>query len=475
MSVVTNSLTLNKEYLMDLFNINATNVQEITITNRQSEIYCNITLLRKKLKCPVCSTETDKIKDYTTKKIIHSLTTHMPCYINYRARRYVCPVCKKTFYEDNPFSYSKMKLSSLTVCNVLNDLKKANETYSSVSSRYNISNTAVTYIFDQHVNISRLVLPKYLLIDEVYAMTNYENNYVCILVDFKTGRTVDLLATRKKTDLLNYFRSIPRKEREQVKVVSMDMWSTYKNVANAVFPNAKCSVDRFHIYQELNRRIQAIRIETMNKIKPPRTKNQDPTKKAEYIDRDNKYYILKKFNWLLVKNHNHLKDFEMWDGKIKKTYYLDCNIKKKMNRKLKTYLNYYDINEIMMNIETDLTVAMNLKYDIDMFFKKCSIETARKELEEIIKSYRATGINEIVSFTNTLINWKNEIINSFIESDEKKHIHNGTIEQRNKVIKQLKHNSNGFKNFIRFRNRALYVLNDNATYYLNPINKKSKT
>lgn len=34
-----------------------------------------------------------------------------------------CPVCGKTYYEHNPFVFKSMKISALTVYNILNDLK----------------------------------------------------------------------------------------------------------------------------------------------------------------------------------------------------------------------------------------------------------------------------------------------------------------------------------------------------------------
>ena len=40
-------------------------------------------------------------------------------------------------------------------------------------------------------------------------------------------------------------------------------------------------------------------------------------------------------------------------------------------------------------------------------------------------------------------------------------MNNGLIENRNKSIKLLKHSSNGYTNWDRFRARVLYSLNDN--------------
>ncbi|WP_350488126.1 hypothetical protein [Faecalibaculum rodentium] len=42
------------------------------------------------------------------------------------------------------------------------------------------------------------------------------------------------------------------------------------------------------------------------------------------------------------------------------------------------------------------------------------------------------------------------------------------MENRNKVIKCMKHNSYGFTNWARFRNRGMYVLDPKATYSLEP-------
>ena len=41
-----------------------------------------------------------------------------------------------------------------------------------------------------------------------------------------------------------------------------------------------------------------------------------------------------------------------------------------------------------------------------------------------------------------------------------RHISNGLIENRNKIIKEIKYSANGYKNFERFRARILYSINN---------------
>ncbi|WP_326933758.1 transposase, partial [Enterococcus avium] len=46
-----------------------------------------------------------------------------------------------------------------------------------------------------------------------------------------------------------------------------DMNAGYDSVTNVVFPNARISIDRFHVIQQLNRAFNKQRIKTMNHLK----------------------------------------------------------------------------------------------------------------------------------------------------------------------------------------------------------------
>ena len=113
--------------LLKFFNLERENVQNFSITRRKDGMYVNITLNKTWVQCPVCGHMTSRVKDYTDKKITHSVLSITSCYIIYHARRYECPHCKKTFYENNPFTFGG-RLSVATVFNVLRDLKSPNAT-----------------------------------------------------------------------------------------------------------------------------------------------------------------------------------------------------------------------------------------------------------------------------------------------------------------------------------------------------------
>ena len=77
-----------------------------------------------------------------------------------------------------------------------------------------------------------------------------------------------------------------------------------------------------------------------------------------------------------------------------------------------------------------------------------------------------------MAFSKTLSNWKVEIINSFCISKavynvskdtgeitvEQKRINNALMENRNAIIKLVTKAANGYRNWDRFRNRCMLVL-----------------
>ena len=334
--------TINNDYILKLFNLDNKSIRSIDVHHQFDGVHVHVLLDVQPHRCPVCGSETSKTHSYTNKKITHSILSGTPCFINYKARRYICPECSKTFYEHNPFTTEGMRISLATVYNVLNDLKKANETFTAVAQRYNISATAAAYIFDRHVSMSRRKLPECICIDEVYAFSSSKGDYVCVLLDFNSQNVIDLLPSRRKYDLMNYFSLIPREERLNVKIVSTDMWETYRVITKLMFPNAVNSLDKFHLVQEFNRRFDRIRIDAMNRVRPNpnfREEYHSSSEIAVHKENQKKYYVLKKFNWLLLKNDDSISD---------------PNMEKKYNRVLEGYYNYYDLIEYMIRTDAQL-------------------------------------------------------------------------------------------------------------------------
>lgn len=465
--------TISDNDILKLFDLETKNIDDLNISHSKDGIHVFVKLALQPHVCPVCGNMTSKVKTYYTKTITHSVLSNVKCVIDYKARRFICPHCHKTFYENNPFAFEGKRISYQTVYNVLGDLKDPRITFAKVAKRYNISASSAAAIFDQHVNIPRRHLSSYLCIDEVYAFKSYRSKYVCVLLDYSSQNIIDVLPSRHKADLINYFSAIPRQEREKVKLCSFDMWETYRTVCHLMFPNALQSVDHFHVIQELNHQVDKVRIRVMNRAYKEkkellkRIKELTIKEKNRLEELSTQYYALKKFNWMIFTNNNRI---------------FDPNQEKRYNAVFKRYMNYDDILSYMLGIDTDLETAYEYKYALITFYQKCTTENAKAALDEIIIDLRSCKVAEMNKFANTLSKWKYEIINSLIIVEEKidkngnvihKRLNNGIIENRNKSIKLLKHSSNGYLNWKRFRNRILYSLNSDSTFFMFPTFKKN--
>ncbi|MBS5116238.1 MAG: transposase [Erysipelotrichaceae bacterium] len=125
---------------------------------------------------------------------------------------------------------------------------------------------------------------------------------------------------------------------------------------------------------------------------------------------------------------------------------------------VKNRFNYYSLYSSIIENDPILENAVLSKSELDDFYKNSTIETAKANIELLIREFNQSPIKEMNNFSNTLIKWKYEIINSFTVVNNKR-ITNGIIENRNKSIKLLKHSSNGYLNWKRFRNRIMFSLN----------------
>lgn len=459
----------NNDDILEFFQIPRDIVEHHEIFHDGDTLIIDIRLIRRIMKCPVCGTSTSVIASYVTKAITHSVVNGKKCIIRYHARRYTCPACSKTFYEPNPFSFDGERISASTVYNVLQDLRNPNETYKSLSERYHISPTSVIKIFDTHAGTVTHALPRVLSIDEVYVPTSDSNRYLCILMDFETSKIVDVLPSRHKKDLVAYFSSIPREERIKVELVSSDMWKTYHDVASFMLPACSTAVDRFHVLQELSKQFTHVRVRVMNKyytirnayLKKKKNCVLTPDEVVILNEASSKYYALKKFSWLFFNTNSRI---------------MDPNCRRRYNRVIRRYMNLYDIHDYMIHCDDELERAADLKYLFEKFYKECTLDNAKENLENLIYDFRESGIAEMRHFAGTLASWKKEIINSFITVGDRR-INNGRIENINKTIKTLKRNANGFRNFERLKKRIIYCINNegNLDVTMKKGNRKNET
>lgn len=87
-----------------------------------------------------------------------------------------------------------------------------------------------------------------------------------IAQNFDTNEVLTILDGRTQAVIRNHFLRYPRQVRMRVKVMTMDMFSPYYQLAKQLFPNAQIVLDCFHIIQHLSRAMNRVRIQIMNQF-----------------------------------------------------------------------------------------------------------------------------------------------------------------------------------------------------------------
>ncbi len=208
----------------------------------------------------------------------------------------------------------------------------------------------------------------------------------------------------------------------------------YKSVVSRYLPNAVIAVDPFHVVKTLCNGFARLRVEIM--------KNQTYGSAG--------YYLLKRWHRLLESDD----------------YDLSENAERKYNRFFKQKLNYYDLQQLVLNVSPELKLAYNLKEMYRDFNKCCSYEDAGSELNYIMQCFIKVDLSCYREFVSMVQNWKKEIIASFIRPYDNRKLSNSFSEYTNKRLRELISASNGLNNFIRFRNRAIYCFNKQISYSL---------
>ena len=460
-----NNITL----ISTIFCLDPDQIESCDCFRRKNETLINIKLKDGRPSCPFCGNEIVKIKGYVRKKINHSVLTEQSCILNYHARRYVCPVCGRTYYEANPFVFHRMKISSHVVLSILKELQNPSQTFTSVAERYKVSPTTAASIFDKSVNIPRAKLPAILSTDENYAFHSKteDSKYICVIINQQNGQPVDILPSRRYEYLDKYYAKIPEYEKKGVRYVVTDMYEPYRRIFKKHLPHAIHVVDHYHIAQELHRCMDSVRLRVMNQYRCINTKYRTQ-------EQQDAYYLLKHHNNLLFRHYTRSK------GTDKKRLF-DFSRKKAYNQHFKKYMNPYDIAIKLISIHPDIGKAWELKDEVTDFYITNTLDTAPEALNAMIRKLRESGIDEMVKFSYTMFNWKKEIINSFTVSKavysvskntgevtvEKKRISNALMENRNGIIKLITKAANGYTNWERFRNRCMLVLEKNITFEIN--------
>ena len=204
--------------------------------------------------------------------------------------------------------------------------------------------------------------------------------------------------------------------RSRVKVITMDMFSPYYDIARQLFPSAKIVLDRFHIVQHLSRAMNRLRIQIMNQL-----------------DRkSHEYKALKRYWKLIQQDSRKLSD---------KRFYRPT---------FRMHLTNKEILEKILSYSQELREHYELYQLLLFHFQEKQAEHFFGLIEDTISS-----VNPIFQTVfKTFLKERDQIINAL-----ELPYSNAKLEATNNLIKVIKRNAFGFRNFDNFKSRILVALN----------------
>ena len=351
--------------------------------------------------CPCCGAKTRRVHDYRLQEVQDIPLQGKHVILVLRKRRYLCTSCRKRFTEPCPFLPSYHRRTRRLAFYIVSLLR---QTFSvkQIAGLTGVSVQTVCRLLDTISYPPPDRLPQALSIDEFKGNAS-TGRYQCILVDPKKRRILDILPDRTQGHLADYWRSIPRKERLNVRFFICDMWRPYTELARTFFPNAKIIVDKSHFIRQVTWAIENVR---------RRLQKSMPSSLRRYYKRSRK---------LILTRYKKLKDEDRQA----------CNL--------------------MLLYSEDLRQAHRMK---EWFYDICQMEAYRqqqREFDDWIADAQGCGIKEFEDCARTYRAWRKEILNAF-----KYRLTNGPTEGFNNKIKVLKRSSYGIRNFKRFRTRILH-------------------
>lgn len=141
-----------------------------------------------------------------------------------------------------------------------------------ISIRNNVSTNSTNRILEE-ISEDKLVknngiLPEILGIDEFKATTDTISKMAFIIVDQDKKNIFDINNSRKSLDVEKYFKHYSKKQRDNVKFITLDLYKPYYKLMHSLFRNAILIPDRFYIIIQVRNALDKTRIKLCTKSNP---------------------------------------------------------------------------------------------------------------------------------------------------------------------------------------------------------------
>ena len=210
---------------------------------------------RRKVRCPHCDSQRLRKKDTFIRKVWHELIGVRRSVLHIRAHKFHCRACGRYFNQRFPGIVTYQRATE-RLKKQLCEQHSQGITQQDLSRRFKVGKATIERWYHQwywqaNQKILNRHCPRVLGIDEhSFSRKRSKKKLATTLCDLSKHRIFDVAQGRSAHDLKGYLNTL--KGKEKVKVVCMDLSSSYRSIAKQHFPHALIVADRFHVIRQLN-------------------------------------------------------------------------------------------------------------------------------------------------------------------------------------------------------------------------------
>lgn len=212
--------------------------------------------------CIHCGSTDIKVNGYYTRSIRFLNVGSFKTRISYKQRRFECMDCKKTFNESSTLVDKGSTISNQSKVSLLEKTRKK-ISFTDVANEFDVSVTTTIKEFKDHISDYRCGLTEVICLDEFRAST-VAGEFALIIGDPITGKTLDILPSRRQDYIYYYFGSTSVEDRQKVKYIVTDLFESYRTICRNLFWSSIHIVDRFHWIRLSTENFNKTRIRIMN-------------------------------------------------------------------------------------------------------------------------------------------------------------------------------------------------------------------
>lgn len=350
--------------------------------------------------CPRCGKVSETQHEQEERCIRHLDIWGKATYVHFPSRRFDCGDCKKPFTESLSWVESKRRESTGYELHVYDQCKHTDQ--AAVAEREGLHPETVKGIFQRWARRAEkrreYTQVHCLGVDEISLRKGHQQ-FAMVLSDLERHCVIAVLPERTQKAFEAWLDGLKEAERQAIRLVAMDMWGPYRGVVRSKLPHAQIVADRFHVTKQLNDALAKIRRRLQSKADPAT------------------YELLKGIRWILVRRRAELKPEE--------------------ETKLQLALDAFP----------ELRTAYLLK---ERFVAIADKIQNRSQAERFLRAWmyeaQASGLVQLVKFTQTLQHWWEEFLNYFNEG-----FTSAVVEGLNNAIRGTIRRAYGYHQFEHFR------------------------